>query len=1106
MKKDHLKKIAASARMPRARLTPLFAVLAGTLTAVQAQLPDPGRFESLEKQPSTRTTGTPLPADRPEVFRGKGEVDYSANERVGGIVVEVEQDGLPADGQAANRVTVKLFDKAGKPLSGAAIVTIEHSGGRLLFPGASTDEQGPGRKDIDALVPGFQLEVRDGVGHVTLLAPFEPQDVRLRVTAGGQEASGVVSYLPDLREWLAAGVVDGVINLRHLGASALQQARPEDGFEREMRHWQRQFSGDKGSASLHTSFFLKGRIKGEYLLTAAYDSDKETRQRLSETVNPEEFYPVYGDSALRGTDVRSDSKLFVRIDNGKSYGLWGNFGTASDYSPIMAGTPSGLKIRDLGVYSRNVTGFKWHHESPGHAVNVFAARDNLKQIIDEFPGLGVSGPYALSNTGALLGTERVEIIVRDRNQRSLILSTTVLAPLVDYTYEPFSGRLLMKQPVPSVDSNLNPVSIRVTYELEQGGPDFWLAGADGQLKLSDSIEVGGSLVKDNNPLAPYRLGSANVGFKLGPRTMIVAEVAQTQSDVNSTASNIYTTPGLAGRTGEVEGRAARVEMRHEEERWLARAYAGRSDPEFNNAAASLNGGRGEAGARAEYKLTDSTKVYGQVLRSEDRVSGGERKAADVAVVHKLSETLEIEAGLRSVREDGTSSSVDPALSSQIGASSAATGNGFYGIGNSSLASPNGTGIINNGSYSTTGSTATPVDADTARLGLKWKATDRWTLGGEAETSFGGEKKRRIAVGADYQLTERSKVYGRFENQNALASVLSANPADKSRALVFGVSSSFLTNSEVYSEYRLRDAIDADTASARDLQLATGVQNVINVRPGLRYTAGAEHLKVMSGGGREGYALTGAVEWTQSEIWKASTRLEYRRISDDPATAANDRQDSWLSTASVARKLDRDWTALARNYLLASDDLSLPGRRLQDRFQLGAAYRPVDHNRFDALMKLEYKVDRNEELATGAETTRTTIASAHANYHPVRPLWLAGRLAAKWTRDPYGSYNAYLASGRVTWDFAEKWDASLLTSVKWSPTGSARQWAQGVELGYALQQNLWLSVGANWAGFSDRELAGSDYTNRGVFIRLRFKFDEDLFRRGEPRTNKALTPQ
>lgn len=908
-------------------------------------------------------------------------------------------------------------------------------------------------------------------------------------SAGSEPPADSAAHAPtaEQSDWIAAGIIDGVIQLNRRAGQSLLQARAEDGFEREMHHWQRSFSSGRGSSALHSSFFLKGKIRGDVLLTAAYDSDKVTRERVSAWVRPEAFYPVYGDAALRGSEAPSASKLYVRIDKDRSFLLWGDFSTADDEPKQPADAAAGLRLRDLGAYQRRLTGLKLHSEGAAHGLNVHATRDSTKQVTEEFPALGVSGPYALANTGALLGSERVEIVVRDRNQRSRILSSTPLAALEDYSWEPFSGRLLLRQPVSSLDERLNPVFIRVTYELEQAGESFWIWGADGQMQVSDTLQIGGSVAKDANPLSGYALRSAHAGLRLGPRSTAVAEFAVSRTQLNTGLYDPLDTPALAGRTGEVQGRAFRLEVRHEGDGWEARAYAGVSEPEFHNPQASLQGGRAEAGIVSRMRLDGSTQLVAQGLRSEDRYTGGGRRAADVAVVHQLTPQWQVEAGLRAVREEGHSSATPPWPFGSISAGGPG-GGGFRGIGDSNFTSPWGANPVRNGGFSE-GPGAAPVDAETARIGLRYTQHDRWSLAAEVEHGLGSSRAHRLALGADYRLTDRTRLYGRFENQNALASVFSANPADRSRAIAAGVSSSFLTGGEVYTEYRLRDALDSRTAARSDLQLASGVQNVFEAAPGLRWRAGAEHLRVLSGGGREGFALTGALEWTAHAHWKASGRLEYRRIGDDAATAVRDTQDSWLSTVSIARSINAEWTALVRNYALYSNERALPGHALQNRFQLGAAYRPAAHNRTDAFMKLEHRFEYDGERVAGADKSRATIASLHVNHHPARDYVLAGRLAAKRTHDRYGGYTAYLAGGRVTWDLAPRWDASLLASARWSPEGRTRQWAQGAEVGYALHRNLWLSAGMNWTGFSDRDLTGGEYTNRGVYLRLRFKFDE-----------------
>src|SRR6185436_9267315 len=105
----------------------------------------------------------------------------------------------------------------------------------------------------------------------------------------------------------------------------------------------------------------------------------------------------------------------------------------------------------LGAYNRALTGVQEHFENRRAMFNVFASHDSLRQVIDEFAALGISGPYPVSNPNGVSGTERVEIITRDRNQPALVLSAVRLTRFTDYEFEPFSGRLLFRMPIQSID-------------------------------------------------------------------------------------------------------------------------------------------------------------------------------------------------------------------------------------------------------------------------------------------------------------------------------------------------------------------------------------------------------------------------------------------------------------------------------------------------------------------------------------------------------------------------------------------------------------------------------------------------------------------------------
>ena len=101
------------------------------------------------------------------------------------------------------------------------------------------------------------------------------------------------------------------------------------------------------------------------------------------------------------------------------------------------------------------------------------------------------------------------------------------------------------------------------------------------------------------------------------------------------------------------------------------------------------------------------------------------------------------------------------------------------------------------------------------------------------------------------------------------------------------------------------------------------------------------------------------------------------------------------------------------------------------------------------------------------------------------------------------FRAGLVAGRMVYDITENWDLGLLAAVQLGQ-GGARQHAFGLEAGYLLAQNLWLSAGFNAAGFhGDRDLTGYEYTRSGVYVRLRFKFDETLLSGKDREVNRAL---
>ncbi len=276
---------------------------------------------------------------------------------------------------------------------------------------------------------------------------------------------------------------------------------------------------------------------------------------------------------------------------------------------------------------------------------------------------------------------------------------------------------------------------------------------------------------------------------------------------------------------------------------------------------------------------------------------------------------------------------------------------------------------------------------------------------------------------------------------------------------------------------------------------TGIQREFLVSDNIETTVMAERLEVLSGNARNATALGGGLGFGD-RLWQGDARVGWRRLDADPAVAIDNTADSLMSTVSFARKVGSNWTGLIRNYALFTDDDSRDGTQLQNRFQIGAAYRPIATKNFDILFRYENKIERNAELVS-AEKRRVDIVSASPNLHPTRKVWVSGRVAAKDVAealvDVEDDYRAWLFASRIIFDIGPRLDVSAMAGGMVSSDDDVRDEAYGLEIGYLVKENPWLSLGHNLAGFYDRDLTGSDQTQSGWCIRMRMKFDEKLMK-------------
>jgi len=354
--------------------------------------------------------------------------------------------------------------------------------------------------------------------------------------------------------------------------------------------------------------------------------------------------------------------------------------------------------------------------------------------------------------------------------------------------------------------------------------------------------------------------------------------------------------------------------------------------------------------------------------------------------------------------------------------------------------------------------------------------------GEAEIDVQDASRKVLALGGDYMLPNKGKIYFRHEFISSLTGPYGLNGQQRQNATILGIDTDYMKDGRLFSEYRIRDALDGGTAEA-----AIGLRNLWSIADGLRVGTSVERVHAINGVSQnENTALALAVEYTASPLWKGSTRIEVRDATS---------QQSLLHTIGFASRVSRDWTILARNAFSIQrnkgGDLDGAEHRIE-RFQAGVAFRDSETNKWNALARVEHKDERDNTQATLDLRRTVELVSLHADWQPRRPFLVTAHYAAKWSNDNSNGlaarYQAQLVSGRFTWEFAPRWDFGIAASGLFGQGGS-RQYGTGIEVGYLLTTNLWLSAGYNVFGYHDDDLTAGEYTNKGAYVRLRYKFDE-----------------
>ena len=794
------------------------------------------------------------------------------------------------------------------------------------------------------------------------------------------------------------------------------------------------------------AFFAKGLIKGEWLLTLAVDSDKRRGSSdgdFSQEIDPNAFYTLYGDRSYVEYEAVSRYPIFVKLEKSHAYALFGDFDT-----DITEGR--------LTAYNRRLSGLKAEYLGEQFQVLGFAAETNQGFAKDEIPADGTSGTYQLSNDRILVQSETIVVETRDRFRPDVILDRKPMVRFVDYTLDYLTGELLFRLPVDVSDSEFNPNVIVVDYETANDSERNITAGGRVQAQiLDDRVQIGSTFVSEGGAGDQPNSRSNQIGVDViatvGEGTEVRAEYAITENETD---------------TGDQTSEAILAEVIHTSEKFSGEAYFRQEDEGFGLGQRNSNTNTiRRYGASGAYKLREGRDtqdgkqvqqtVQADVSREENLGTGGQRTTGRVQFEHQAN-NFRVGTGLQATR--------DEIVGSEDRESILATARASYSL---------------------------------PEHGATFQIAHEQPLGGKDEVSA---FPQRTTLGVDKTIGDRVTASIRHE-------ILNGDDLE-SQNTSFGVTATPWQGAAVTAA---TDLLTGD--SGRRLGATIGLDQQVQLNDKWSLSGGARNRRVLD---EEGTIIDVAPDAAVSplevneDFTSAYVGLGYR---DDVLSASirgegrrsGQGDETYILSTGVARELS-ETLSLAGASRLAVDDRVNGGDQTLFDLRLGAAYRPKDEGTvwFNRL-------DIAHNTSEGQATTTKIVNNAAMNSY-INDRWqLSANYGVKYNKTEINDQSldslTHLLGAETRFDITEKIDLGFRAQMLANSDFSQANYSFGPSIGVAPVDNVWVSLGYNFSGFRDDDFEAAEFSRDGVYLKFRFKFDQDtargLLRRISP-TGEAYT--
>ncbi|MDH3808416.1 MAG: flagellar motor protein MotB [Desulfuromonadales bacterium] len=890
-------------------------------------------------------------------------------------------------------------------------------------------------------------------------------------------------------DWFAVGIADMTVT-----------ANKTKGPAKELNEDNPQYSEDT-SLQGRLAFYLNGKFDNGWSLTSSADTREgplkeifsnfmdKSPDALFRRIDPDYHYPTFGDDSTVTQDAPTYGKFYVKLKKDETYGLWGNY--------KIQYTDNDLAHVDRGLYGANL------HYQPLDTTSFGEPRLLLDGFIAD-PGTvaqrdesrGTSGSlYYLSRKDILQGSERVRIEVRDKDS-GIVLAVKNLAPVLDYDIDYLQGRILLVQPLPATaDDGLlvqsgsitgNPAFLVARYEYTPGfdDPDALVTGGRVHYWFNDYVKVGLTADRDKDEDVENRLGGADLTLRMSSESWLKLEAGRTKGPGTPTLTSpdggFEFGPSDSLDDSKVDASAYRVDAslgfkdffkngRGRVTFYLKDLEAGYSAP-GQATARDLT----QYGGTAELPFTDHLSARLKVDK-QIQDEGLETEAGELDLHYRIGENWTLSSGVRhDNRKDN--SAVVPATQEE-GRQTDAVVKLLY----DSHARWTTYGFV----QETIQTSGNREDNGRIGAGSSLRLTNRFNIIGEVS---GGDLGTGAKLGTEYLYSDRTTVYLNYTLENERTdNGLRARKGN----MASGFRTRYSDSASVYLEERYTHG-DVPTGLVHSAGVDLAPFDHLNLGAHLDFGTLKDHQTAAE---LERKALSVSAGYGFDKL-KVASAVEYRTDNIEQLDTSFDKRTTWLFKNSLKYQLLQDMRLLGKFNYAVSD--SSQGKSFDSDYTeavLGCAYRPVYHDRLNALLKYTYFYNvPPADQVTGNNSASDFIQRSHIGsvdvMYDLTSRWTVGAKYAyrhgevaqdRENRDFFDS-RAHLYVLRADWHFIHSWDA--LFEVRKLDLPDAEDSRTGALLGIYrhLGDHIKVGVGYNFSDFSD-DLTQLDYKHQGLFINV-----------------------